>query len=92
MDPKTYKVTGAQRINGTEPGDTFKAVLPPLQEARLLRRGAIKIEGGRTPSARLPREELDDLAREAQVHEPQNLPTKQAVIEAIEATYRDQEV
>ncbi len=41
---KTYKVTGATEVHGTQPGKTFTATLPPQQEADLIWGGHITIE------------------------------------------------
>lgn len=42
---RTYRVAGAHRVLGREPGETFQADLPPEQEARMLARGSITRAG-----------------------------------------------
>lgn len=81
----TYRVVAGQ-VLGYEPGEEFEADISPQQEARLLERGAIELlEGGQkvTDLSALTREEIDARAHEAGVANPEDLPNKQAVIDAI---------
>jgi hypothetical protein len=39
--PREYRVTGPHKVFGHEPGSTFRAVIPPNQEARLIARHQI---------------------------------------------------
>lgn len=41
-EPRTYKVIGPHRVNGTNPGGTFTALLSPEQEAALIEGGHIR--------------------------------------------------
>lgn len=83
---KTCLVVGKHAYRGHRPGTTFRAVLDAALE-RAVQRGSIQIESDEL--ARLNRDELNDVARQSGVPEPEGLPNKQAVIDAITAT--DQE-
>lgn len=82
---KRYRVTAPTAVLDTEPGKTFEAELDPIQEERLLVGGHLEIEG-ETPSddlASLPLEELDEIAHDLGVENPESLPDDTAVIQAI---------
>lgn len=69
-----------QFVLGRCPGETFNADIPPAQEARLLARGQILLAESLDNKTR---PELDTLARELGVDDPEELPNKDAVIAAI---------
>lgn len=48
MSEQTYRVTGTQEVNGTPPGEVFKADLDPVMEERLIAAGAITKEQAST--------------------------------------------
>ena len=94
----TYKVTDRTTLNrdGKEyrKGDSIE--LDPSDAKPLLATGTIEAPKGRPPKAatdeptetaldRLTRDELDDMAAELDIENPDELPNKGAVIEAIEA-------
>jgi hypothetical protein len=78
-----YRVTAPSAVLGYEPGETFEQLIPPEQEARLIARGQLEVVGGLTGKTR---EELNDFAAASGVTDPESLPNKDAVAEAIEAT------
>ena len=45
-ETKTYRVSGASKVFGVEPGETFEREIPPEQEAQLLAGGAIELVYG----------------------------------------------
>lgn len=84
MAKRTYTVTAPSAVLGNEPGTVFDADLDSVQEERLLASGALSV-GDTQPSLNdLSRDELNELALEKGVLNPDNLPSKKAVITAIE--------
>lgn len=79
--PGRYTVTGSQPVLGHRPGETFTATLPQDREARLLASGAIALAVDELD--RLTRDDLNLLAAEHGVSDPEQYPNKQAVIDAI---------
>jgi hypothetical protein len=75
-----YVVTAPSRVLGHPPGGTFHADLDPVQERRLLTSGALELTGSLDD---LTRHELDAVAVEHGIPNPQHLHTKAAVIAAI---------
>lgn len=54
-EPRTYLVTGtAQSTLGHEPGETFTALLDPVQERHLIAGGAIEIVNDPAPTEDRP--------------------------------------
>ena len=43
FQPSRYEVTGTQPVLDHEPGTYFEADIPPVQEARLLASGALRL-------------------------------------------------
>jgi hypothetical protein len=51
-----YRVCGASKVCGVEPGKTFEKAFPPKQEAQLLAGGAIEKVGGKPAATKASRE------------------------------------
>ena len=77
-----YRVTGGRPVFGHPPDAEFERDIPSAQEARLLR-GALTRVADLDGLGRLSRIELDDLAEQVGVPNPQALSNKTAVIDAI---------
>lgn len=43
FQPRRYQVAGAQAVLDHEPGAVFEADIPPVQEERLLKSGALRL-------------------------------------------------
>lgn len=91
MPQARWKVTGTRPVRGHRPGKEFEADLPDAQAQRLQASGAI-VPAGETSAPEktdglsgLNREELNALAADHGVENPDGLANKVAVIEAIEA-------
>lgn len=80
---RTVKVVGRNAVMGHATGETFTATLTAEQEQFYVTGGHLEVVGALTGRKR---EELNELARAAGVEEPEKLPDKQAVIDAIEAS------
>lgn len=80
---RTVKVVGPRAVLGHQPGETFTATLTAEQEHIYVSGGHLEVVGGQLASR--PRDELNELARGAGVPDPEQLPNKQAVVDAIEA-------
>lgn len=83
-----YIVSGPRKAFGYGPGEEFEAEIPEAQERRMIDRGAIRIAPPHGLSA-LSREELNALAEDAGIEDPEQLPNISAVIEAIEAKHNE---
>jgi hypothetical protein len=82
----TYNVTGPTNFRGHKPGETFDAELSEAEEARAIARGSIAKGEGQEEKKQLEdlsRSELDAKASEVGVGEPEKLPNRAAVIDAI---------
>jgi hypothetical protein len=77
-------------VRGHAPGSTFEEEIPDAQEQRLIATGnlALASEAG-DPLLDHTRDALDILAVEAGVENPQDLPNKAAVADAIKAANSD---
>lgn len=83
-EPREYEVLGQHAVLGHEPGEKFTAVLDPEQEGRMLARGSLRfVDGAAGELLALTRPELNTLAADLGVENPEGLPKKQAVIDAI---------
>lgn len=84
-----YVVIGSRPQFGHQPGIEFEADLSPERERRAIARGGIRPAENGDGLSGLKREELDALATEAGVKDPEKLGTKAEVIEAIEAATKE---
>lgn len=82
--PREYEVVGPREVHGAKPGEKFLASLTVGQEAALLEGGHIEVAGDDGGLEKRSREDLNVLARSTGVADPEKLPNKQAVIDAIE--------
>jgi hypothetical protein len=89
--PRAYQNIGPRVVHGAAPGGVFEAALRVGEERALLEAGHIEIVGDAESLADKPRKELDELAREAGVSDPEKLPNRQAVVDAIAAASNAQE-
>lgn len=83
---RTVKVIGRNAVMGHQTGETFSVQLTAEQENFYVTAGHLEVIGAGAALTQRSREELDELARAAGVTDPQNLPNKKAVIDAIEAS------
>lgn len=84
MALKTYEVTGTKPVFGYQPGERAQLDLPPDKEARHINAGHLQeVPAKGSELLDLSRAELDELAVEVGIPEPDRLPNKAAVAEAI---------
>jgi hypothetical protein len=84
-----YVVIGSRPQFGHQPGQEFEADLSPEREQRAIERGGIRLAENGGGLSNLKRDELDALATEVGVTDPEKLGTKAEVIEAIEAATKE---
>jgi hypothetical protein len=84
-----YIVIGSRPQFGHEPGTEFEADLSSEMEQRAIARNGIRLAENGDGLSGLKREELNALADEAGVADPEKLGTKAEVIEAIEAATKE---
>lgn len=82
--PRTYKNTGTRVVHGAAPGEEFEAALTVGQEQALIEAGHAEPADARALSS-YSRDELNALAKQAGVADPEALSNRKAVIAAIEA-------
>lgn len=84
MLPREYRNVGTRRVEGSAPGETFEHAYTVGQEQALIEGGHIEPTDQRALSS-YGRKELNAMAAQAGVADPEKLPNKEAVIQAIEA-------
>ena len=90
--PRGYRVIGPRNVFGNGPGSEFEAALTIDQEAALLGVHLERVDEEPTENlSGKKREELDELAAALGIENPDQLPNKDAVIEAIEAAQNPDE-
>ena len=82
--PRQYRNTGARTVHGAEPGEEFEAALTVGQEQALLDAGHAEALDQRALTS-YSRDELNALAKQKGIADPEALPNRKAVIQAIEA-------
>lgn len=89
--PRAYRNIGPRTVAGAPPDGVFEAAFEMGQESALIEAGHIErvTDGGVLTD--LKREDLDALARTAGVADPEKLPNKQAVTDAITAANQQDE-
>lgn len=84
-----YIVTGTRPQFGHQPGAEFEADLSKAMEERAIARGGIALVENGDGLSDLKRDELNALAKEAGVEDPESLSNKDGVIEAIRAATKE---